>query len=491
MRSKNILINLGSSYAHIVLSVGMNILYIPIALHYLGTERYGTWIVLQTMVSFLTIANFGIPTAVTNLLAQSNQDIEKGGLFLKGFKILSYICFALLLVGMLFFFGALTFSTWLNNFTNEIRLSSLILMAFFILRVPFQISSSVFIAENKVYISKIFEFASILVNFLSLIVLIYFKEDLVFLSILSGCSLLLINIISFIIAVKISKIDNIFRFENNVKAVTIYKPGLSLFAAGMGSLIVWNTDNIIVSRYLDFQQVAVYSTAFRLFSFSFMAFGLFFGVIIPYYGRYFREKNWIKLERFFTFNIIAIPFIAVCVWLIGWLFAKDIIFLWLGDYKLYGGSLLYFFLGAYGLVFACVCVMSNLLTTLNLLKGLVYITIFEAIVNLIASVALVQTIGVEGVALGTLIGTMSVPLIFLPIFINKNHVLQFIFPHNKFITSFAFYIIMMLILYFINANEYQFTGKLLFASTYILLFGFFQYFLNKKVLKEVIDLLKN
>lgn len=490
MRFKNVFINLGSSYAHIVFSVLMNIMYIPIALHYLGAERYGIWIVLQTFVSFLTIANFGIPTAVTNLMAQSNNYEEKGGLFLKGFKILSIVCFTLLLLGILFFFGAFTYTSWFENFTYEIRLSSIILIVFFILRIPFQISNAVFISDNKVYLSKIFEFLTIFINFVSLLTLIYFKQNLIFLSILSGASLLLLNIASFIFAAKIAKIDNIFKFENTIEALTIYKPGISLFAAGMGSLIVWNTDNIIVSRYLDYQAVSVYSTSFRLFSFSFMAFGLFFGVIIPYYGRYFSEKNWKKLQGLFNFNIILIPFIGVCVWLMGWLFAKDIIFLWLGDYKLYGGSLLYFFLGAYGLVFAYVCVMSNLLTTLNLLKGLIYLTVFEAIVNLLASITLVKLIGVEGVALGTLIGTVCVPLVFLPFLIDKNKDLEFLFPFDKFISSLVFYSVMLLILYFIDANEYCFSYKILISFLYLVLFVLFQYYLNKKLLKEILNLFR-
>jgi O-antigen/teichoic acid export membrane protein len=488
MRFKNLFINIGSSYAHIVLSVILNVMYVPIALHYLGTERYGVWIVLQTFVNFLTIANFGIPTALLNLMAQSDNNLEKSDILLKGFKILSLICLAVLVFCMISYLIIVCFTSWLSSLSLEIRISSIILIVFFILRIPFQVSSAVFVANKKVFIAKIYEFSTIALTFLSLLVMIYFKQNLIFLAGLSGVILLILNIISFKSALKILNIANYRKVENWIEARAIYRPGIALFAAGMGSLIVWNSDNIIVSKFLGFQEVAIYSTAFRLFSFAFMSFGLIFGIIVPYYGQFFKERSWVKLQFFFNFNLFVIPFIAICVWLFGWLFAKDIIFLWLGNYKLYAGSNLYFILGAYGMVFAYVCVMSNLLSSLNLLKGLVYITVAEAIVNLGASIFLVRFWGYEGVALGTLIASSTVPLTFLPFLINRNDKLEISFPFHKFLASIFFYIIMLFSLYKINAHEYVFQLRLLISIGYLLLFLLFQYILNKKMIKEILKL---
>ncbi|MFV7234932.1 lipopolysaccharide biosynthesis protein [Flavobacterium sp. ZB4R12] len=490
MQFKNVFINIGSSYAHIVLSVFMNIMYIPIALHYLGVERYGVWIVLQTFVNFLTMANFGIPTAVTNLMCQSDNYIEKCDILIKGFKILLLICFVLFLFSLISFFTILHLTSWLNSLTYEMKTSSLILIVFFILRIPFQISSAAFIADNKIYVAKIYEFLTIFITFLSLLALVYFKQNLIFLAVLSGILLLILNSVSFLNALKILGIKNCQKSPKPIEARAIYRPGLALFASGMGAIIVWNTDNIIISKFLGFQEVAIYSTAFRLFSFAYMTFGLIYGVFIPYYGKFFGQKDWGKLQNFFNFNIIVIPFIAICVWLVGWLFARDIIFLWLGDYKLYAGSHLYFVLGAYGLVLAYVGVMFNLLTSLNLVKGLVYVTVIEAIVNLLLSVFFVQILGAEGVALGTLIGSISGPLVFLPFLINKNKKLELSFPLNKFIISLFFYVIMLLSLYLLNANEYRLFWKILIVFIYISLFLLFQFLLNKKLFKDIFQLFK-
>lgn len=487
---RNLIINLGSSYLQIIVSVIMNIMYIPLSIHYLGVERYGVWILLQTFINFLTLANFGVPTAVTNLMCLESDKKVRADIFLKGFEILFKTCLILFVISLFLFYLISNFTLLLSGLSFEVKTASLILMLFFIIRIPFQVSSTVFVAENKIYISKLYEFLVVFFTLGSLLVMIYFKKDLVFLAILSGAVLFFLNIISFVNAMSVLGIKSLRLISNTIVAKTIYKPGLSLFASGMGAVIVWNTDNIIISRFLSLEDVAVYSTAFRLFSFAYMTFGLIYGLIIPYYGKYFSQKEWGKLKNLFILNIIIIPFIAMCVWVVGWLFARDIVFLWLGDYKLYAGSQLYFILGAYGAVLSYVGVMYNFITCLNLLKGLVYLTVSEAVLNLVCSIFLVKFLGINGVAIGTLIASTLVPLVILPSIINSSSKLEFSFPYKLSVLSILFYLTMLFILFIVDANEFIFINKVLIACAYIGLFGFFQFFLNRKLIKDVIQLLK-
>lgn len=490
MQIKGFLINIGSSYAHIVLSVLMNIMYIPIALHYMGIERYGVWVVLMTMINYLTLANFGIPTAVTNLMSQSDSNIEKTALLLKGFKILSLTCLGVLFASLLSYYVVANYTNWLLNLTVEIKISSIILIVFFILRIPFQIASAAFTANKKIFVGKIYDLLTIVLTFLSLLLAIYLKKNLIFLATTSGILLLMLNIVSFWNALRILNFSYYEKRDISINNKHIYKPGLALFAAGMGSLIIWNTDNIVISRFLGFEEVAIYSTAFRLFSFGYMSFNLIYGVLIPYYGQFYKQKMWFKLESLFNFNIIIIPFIAICVWLVGWLFAKDIIYLWLGDYKLYAGPNLYFLLGAYGLVLSYVGVMFNLLTSLNLLRGLFYMTIAEAGINLIASILCARAFGSEGVAFGTLIASIAVPLAFLPFLIDKNYELKFRFPFKKSLISLIFYTSCLLLLYFIKASDYKFFTKFFISIVTISFFVLFQYLFNKDLITEVYKIIK-
>ena len=238
MAFKNILTNIGSSYIQIALSVVLNIMYIPIALHYLGAERYGVWIVLQTLINLLSIANFGIPTAVTNLMCLSQNNIEKYDVLVKGFRILLKVCFFLFSMCLISFFIILHMTSWLDNLTHEMKTSSLILIIFFIARIPFQISSAVFVSEKKIYIAKIYELLTILITFLSLLAMIYFEQNLIFLAFLSGFLLMCLNCFSFWNSLQILGINNLSKSSSHIEASSIYKPGFALFISGIGAIVV-------------------------------------------------------------------------------------------------------------------------------------------------------------------------------------------------------------------------------------------------------------
>ena len=473
-----------------VLSALVNILYIPIALNYWGVEKYGVWILLQTMVNFFGIASFGVPTSVTNLLCQTDNFSEKRDILFKGVKVLGVVSLLLIFSILVVYFTVLYTTPWLNNYSYEIRLSGLLLILFFVLRIPLHLAGSIYISEHKIYILKIFDLLTTVLSFFALLIVIYFKQNLLFLSVLSGLLLFVLSAINFFTALKQITAEKTDQPFNKIRSKTVYTSGLKLFVAGMGSIIVWNTDNVVISKFLGFQEVAIYSTAFKLFSVAYLSFTLLNVLITPYYGKLYSQDETEKLKRLFNFNMVIIPFIGLCIWLVVWLFSQEIILLWLGNSRLYGGGDLYFILGAYGLILAHVGVMSHLLTTLNLLKYLVYLTFSEAFVNLLLSIYFVQIIGAEGVALGTLIGVVFVPLLWLPILIHRNKKLKFSFPFYKTILSLVFYTSILLILFLLNADQIHFYYKILLSVSLISLILYFQFVSHRKPLTDILKQLK-
>jgi O-antigen/teichoic acid export membrane protein len=74
-----------------VVNIGLVLVSYPIYLHYLGYEKFGIWIVLSTILTFMQMSNLGLGPAVTKLVAQ-----EYGNMNNKG--IVSYIHTGLLSV---------------------------------------------------------------------------------------------------------------------------------------------------------------------------------------------------------------------------------------------------------------------------------------------------------------------------------------------------------------------------------------------------------
>ena len=69
-RWRRIFISMGRSLCSRAVALGCNLLTIPLALHYLGTERYGIWVTLTSSVSMLAFFDFGIGIGLQNKVAE-------------------------------------------------------------------------------------------------------------------------------------------------------------------------------------------------------------------------------------------------------------------------------------------------------------------------------------------------------------------------------------------------------------------------------------
>ena len=67
-----------SGMAMAVINIAIQLAMYPIYLHYLGYEKYGVWLILATILSFIQLrGNFGIKLAATKLVA---EDHSKGNI---------------------------------------------------------------------------------------------------------------------------------------------------------------------------------------------------------------------------------------------------------------------------------------------------------------------------------------------------------------------------------------------------------------------------
>jgi len=69
-RWRKIFVSLGSTFSSRVLAQGCNLLMVPIALRYLGAERFGVWMTLTSSVSLLSFFDFGIGIGLQNRVAE-------------------------------------------------------------------------------------------------------------------------------------------------------------------------------------------------------------------------------------------------------------------------------------------------------------------------------------------------------------------------------------------------------------------------------------
>lgn len=419
-RKKTFFLGIISQYGTSIVSVIIGLISLPIALRYFGPVRYGIWAVISSVIAYLNISNLGIPTATSVLTAKASKPFDQWAILRRSLCLL-LISSAIVLSAILGI--AHFYPNWsvalgkipvaLHKEAAEAATAAVIL---FLLNLPITIFSAGFIGFQKFYWERFYASLTIIAGLATLILTVLVKGSLVTLALFRGFAAVSISIVCalhFLFAhPKLrQKSANIVREGFSNKSILL--SGIRFFIIGIAAMVVWNTDNLVISHFLGSRAVTSYAVTFRVFAMSFSIFVSINSTLFPMYGKALGLKEWDWIQRTYQKATQLFPIIGGLIWIGGVAFAKTIIDIWAGP-DAYGGMLVVFALGGYGYLLSMVNIHSFLLTGLNATKKLVYIGWAEAVANLGISIVLVGPFGIGGVALGTFLASLLTASWMLP-----------------------------------------------------------------------------
>jgi O-antigen/teichoic acid export membrane protein len=485
-----------TSYLSIVITIITNFVLLPIYIKYFGSDNYGAWILINTFVQYLALANFGIPTSLTVIGANLQNKNLINDLYKKCLKIISIIVIVILVIGIaLVLFEFLVPSMFFGPTKNNAYYFNSLIICFILycLRSPVQLSLSVFSAFGKVYLNKVYEILTNLSMPLSFGIVYYLKYGIFEYVTIAGILMLLISICSFVhsfIIIETQTKSELKVLLDNDEPTNKYilKLSLGYFLISMSAALVWNTDNIIIAHYLPLHDVTIYSITFRIYTLGFIIFNTINNVLLPYYGIYRSQNNFQLLEKSFNNAILISTFFATGLWMLTFLFSNEIIFFWTKDKSLYGGRYLFLILGFYGFVLAILSSFSVFFAGLKIVKPAIYLTFVEGSTNLVFSLLLISKFKLIGVALGTLIGALTVAVITNIIF--KNIAQNLVKPPTKILMkNFLLSAIFILLILIFNLDANQLILKIFIISVFILCYTFCFSRMNKVKITQLKEIL--
>lgn len=504
MESKKKIFSLGviSSYSTLIVGFIINLISIPLGLKYFGVVQFGILTVIYSLISYLNLSRLGINSAAVTLIAKSGVKEEQYSIikrsFIFQFIIILFLILALLILNYFFPQWVNLIGKYPQNLFNEVSKAINIIFIFFLFSLPLDIFNSAFVGFQKLYIDRIFVIFRSLMEFISLIMVVLLKWDLIHLSLIRGLGYIFINIISLIYFIKLNpnflkRLTVSASDQNNYKL--LFNSSIKFFLISIFSLIIWNTDNLVISNILGVEKVTPYAVTFKFYSILY-TFILFINTpLAPLYGKAIAENNWgwIK-ENYERFNYIMIV-LSGAIWVFGMSFAEIIIKTWAGP-EAFGGFLILFSLGGWMFILAYCSVNSTLLTGLNLTGFLTLTMGIESIINIIISIFLVKRIGIGGAALGTFIAALVASSWSLPLIIKKQTNNKITFDYKLIIKAIFFIILPFMILpiisvYFIKSDTLKYSLLILNFLGYILLSWLMMPKNIKSYLIEQIDVFKN
>jgi O-antigen/teichoic acid export membrane protein len=319
-------------------SIVIQFALVPLTLHYLDKFHYGIWLTLASLLNWFNFFDIGIGHGLRNKLAEAlaNDDLELG----KTYVSTAYAFVTIIFCGFILLFCLLNpFLNWTHilNVTPAIgaELSHLVLyvFVFFCLRFIFNLISVVMYANQVPALTSLMGPLGSTVSFVGIVILTRTVPSSLFwvAMVLSAGPLIILIAFNFIcFNTTFKSIKPSFRSVNFSYAKSLLGLGFQFFVIQMSILVVFSTDNIILTQLFGPEQVTVYNIAFKYFNIGVMISGIInFTFWTPFTEAYVKKDfPWIK-KTIKKLNQISLLLIAGVV--LSALLVNKMVYLWVGN----------------------------------------------------------------------------------------------------------------------------------------------------------------
>ena len=258
------------------------------------------------------MTNLGLNTAASVLIAKNPKISDKLKIVKRALKImlltvgLGLVCFVLI---------NLFNKSWINvlgkipaYLKNDTYYACIIMGLFYFLNIPFSLISSLFVGFQKAYIDNLFNILVTMGNFCSLILVVLLKGNLVLFAFFYSLSLFLINVTKYVYfyhfiykKLNVAEIkEEAAREGEDIQYKHIFYTGMRFFFIGTAAMVVWNTDNFIISNFLGISNVTPYSITFKLYNIIFLFVFMINSSVMPIMAREFGQNNWEWINKIYS-----------------------------------------------------------------------------------------------------------------------------------------------------------------------------------------------
>lgn len=274
--------------------------------------------------------------------------------------------------------------------------------------------STLFLADQKYRTVKIIDgLGSCFEKIIQLYVIIYFKSFILF---------IIISTLFFCIKLYFYRrkfIENYPEVKLTFKKdLEILKTAKKVLFHKISYMIVYNTDYMIISKFISLAAVGIYSGYLTIYNLVMTIIGIFHSVLDSKLGKVI-SKNSNNRNLIFWEIMFRVSFLVGTVLVLIFYFSiNDFIILWLG--KQYIFELSTVFIISLNLFIDIVKWPVELFKYKYGYVKDIHLPILESFINLCLSIILVRKIGINGVLLGTLSSNIIIVLIFRGILVFEN-----------------------------------------------------------------------
>ena len=423
-RSK-VIRNISLNFVYKILGYIVSYVSIPVFLNFLGDDLYGIWITILSVISWFTIFDVGLGNGLRNNLSESfsEKNYSKAkSLIITNYLLNSLMCL-LFFVVIFFVVNSLDFiklfSTDLlsnDQLQNVFLLCSFLFLTNLVLK---NINQLYYATEEPSYNGLNILIFQLLALGVVVIISIFVSKNLILMVIIYNLSLIFSNLyFTFLFFKKHPYLRPKFSDFNSVYCKPLLNLGFKFFLIQISGIILFSTDNLIVSYLFGPKYVTEYSLIRKYYMIlTSVHSGIILNSLWSSYTIAYNNGNTLWIKKVYKKNLLLlIPLLILFIFM--FFFQKTFFGIWLGSNNVAVDGNLNLLWCVYSFAYAVNGVNVILLNGLNILKTQLILAVITAVINIPLSLFLGSIFASSGVILATLICLLPGIIIFPVIIYN-------------------------------------------------------------------------
>ncbi|MFH6769531.1 oligosaccharide flippase family protein [Gaetbulibacter aquiaggeris] len=330
--------NIAASFFIKGISIVINLALVPLTINYVNPSQYGIWLTLSSIVAWFSFFDIGFGHGLRNRFAEAKAkgDFEKARIYVST----TYAVLALIFLSVwLLFFMVNFFVDWsiiLNaptELAQELSTLALIVFSFFCLQIVLKTINTIIIADQKPAKAAFFDMLGQLIALVTIFILTKTtKGSLIYLGLGLGSAPIIMLMVSSLIFY--SKSYKYFapslKYVKFSHAKDIMKLGFNFFFIQIAVIIIYQTNNLIITQTGSPEDVTIFNIAYKYLSIALMGFSIILGPFWSAFTEAYTKKDYLWMKTTLK-NLKNISYLAVFGVIILVLFSKYIYQLWIGD----------------------------------------------------------------------------------------------------------------------------------------------------------------
>lgn len=403
-RTRRATLGVLTNHASAVVMAVAGFVLVPIVLSYVGREDYGLWATIGQLLGYLALFDLGVGSAVVRRAAQLRESDDRDVVN----RMVSTAVAMYSVLGGAFLASGIAIAVVLPRWSVITAERSSVAVVIFALMIsytavsfPLRVATSTLIGYQRMATVNLLNLAGSILTILIAVGLLKFGAGLLALpigSVVAGMAAAITGLI--ILRVVIPGLRVRWRYVSAVEARELFRWSWQLFLNNIAVVVIYQTDNLVIAAGAGLEAVTIYTLTSRL---PLYAMPLIFALsdsCLPAAVELWEQGNRERLRAVYQRVLQVTSAAAFGIAAMAWIFNDSFMRLWVGEQN-NGGSLL-------TVTFAFILITrvlnhaaSIVIIGTGRLRGVVFMSLAEAVLNLVLSLWLVKAYGIVGVAVGT------------------------------------------------------------------------------------------